>query len=256
MTHRRDDEPRIDAAASAKIDALLDAEVPQKDMRRLYDSIRADSNAREELARLRYTVAQLKTPVDAPDLCESILHQANTRRRFLSGRSRRMVTAGRCAAAAGLVAAIGLMSFAQRYTPISQLAGDTQPVTQLVESAAASHGAAQELASGAMHTIQASIASPVSRLALDPRMRPESRYHYDLSIPTMVPGVAVRPSDTPLRVVVSRAPVAIQTAVFEPGPASRMGADSPFIGRFDSVLVVLREPPSVSEDRHTEGDDR
>lgn len=246
------DEPRIDARTRRIIDALLDGELTQREMREQYEAIRNDPAAREELARLRYAVAQLRAPADTPDLSGAILHRASCRRRFLPSRSRRMITAGRCAAAAGLVVVVALMSLAQRHVPLADLSAEPRPVTRLVESARVPQEISESIVTGTVETIEASLASPVARLTLDRRLHPESEYRYDVVVTSTPPASPTKSA----RATVSRAPLAVQTGFYEPVAAAQRTTPHPFIGRFDSLLVVLRDPTPLANDRQSEGDER
>jgi len=103
------------------IDELLDGEASCERSQELFRAIRRDEGASEELARTRIGIERLREPIETPDLSEAILDRVHGRRRFLYGRSRHAVTAGRFAVAAGLVGAVGLASYVQRHAPAVNL---------------------------------------------------------------------------------------------------------------------------------------
>ncbi len=233
------------APSDRLIDELLDGGVSAERSQELLRAIRHDAKACEDLARARIGIELLREPVDAPDLSGQILGAVHARRRFLPGRSRRLVTGGRLAVAAGVVGAVGLASFVQRYVPEVRLADAPSPVGRIVEATEQSVPGSR-LAGQAVETIQASLASPGHALGLSPRFRPEAGLHFDLSIQrvggrmdgSMAAGYAPAPRAMGTRIVVG-APMPVEPPDAETG--------SPFISRFGSLLVVLREPPSVDE---------
>ena len=94
------------APSDRLIDELLDGGVSAERSQELLRAIRHDAKACEDLARARIGIELLREPVDAPDLSGQILGAVHARRRFLPGRSRRLVTGGRLAVAAGVVGAV------------------------------------------------------------------------------------------------------------------------------------------------------
>lgn len=237
------------APSDRLIDELLDGGVSAERSQELLRAIRHDAKACEDLARARIGIELLREPVEAPDLSGQILGAVHARRRFLPGRSRRLVTGGRLAVAAGVVGAVGLASFVQRYVPEVRLADGPAPVGRIVEATEQSVPGSR-LAGQAVETIQASLASPGHALGLSPRFRPEAELHFDLSIERVGERVGGR-MDGPMAAGFAAAPRAVGSRIVvgapmpvEP-PSAEMG--SPFISRFGSLLVVLREPPPGDE---------
>lgn len=226
------------APSDRLIDELLDGGVSAERSQDLLRAIRHDAKACEDLARARIGIELLREPVAAPDLSGQILGAVHARRRFLPGRTRRLVTAGRVAVAAGVVVAVGLASFVQRHVPEVRLADGPAPVSRIVEATGQS-GAGPRLASQAVETLEASLVSPGRALRLSPRHRPEAGVYFDLSLSRTADGVAHASG-----VVAGPHAVGVPIAVGVPARLDPPGAEgaSPFIRRFGSLLVVLREP--------------
>lgn len=243
MTPDRAHNQRRDGArrdADHEIDRLLDGGLSREQSQDLLRAIRADARACEDLARTRICVERLREPVAAPDLTDAILSRVHLRRRFLPQHGRRLVTVGRVAAAAGLVGAVALASFVQRHAPQVRLAAEPAPVTRFVEAAAP---AAPEQAglSQAVESLQASLAAPVRALSLSPRYRPEGQVHFDLSLVRRAERVTPVYTYGMPRAYAVGAPAASD----DRSPAS---AETEFISRFGSLLVILREPPPAIDD--------
>ncbi len=222
------------------IDELLDGEVSRERSQELLGAIRRDAGASEELARTRIGIDRLREPIETPDLSEVILDRVHGRRRFLPGRSRRMVTAGRLAVAAGVVGAVGLASFVQRHAPQVNLGEQPATVSQLVEATEQTAPDRPMLAEQAAETIQASIASPIRALSLSPQIRPDADLHFDLSLDR--PRVVAKVDYTMVRT-----PILLGVPEKYTYPSAKI--ESPFISRFGSLLVILREPQPTSDDQ-------
>lgn len=250
MTRQRDENQM---PPQRLIDELLDGEASHERSHELFRAIRRDERASEELARTRIGIERLREPMETPDLSEAILDRVHGRRLFLSGRARGIVTAGRLAVAAGLVGAVGLASFVQRHAPAVNLGDDPATVSVFVEATEQAGAERPMLAEQTVETIRASLASPIRALSLSPQFRPEADLHFDLSLERsqVVATVDYTMVQTPILGVPERSEY----------PAAQV--ENPFIKRFGSLLVILREPrpilaePSVSDaDETSEGADK
>jgi hypothetical protein len=223
------------------IDSLLDGALTHEDSRAAYETLRQDPAACEDLARTRYAIARLSTPVDAPDLTHAILGRVQRRRHFIPARMQRMVTAGRVAVAAGAVVTIGLASFVQRAAPNVRIAEDREaPVSRVVASSGLTEAEQPQILAETVETIQSSLASPVARLSLSPAFRPEDGLRFGVSTPE-APAARGR---TYLDAQAPGAPYApLMASEYSPGA-------SPFLLRFEPLLVILSDPhPPIDEDR-------
>ncbi|MFG0260736.1 MAG: hypothetical protein ACF8LK_10350, partial [Phycisphaerales bacterium JB041] len=217
--------------------------------------------------RTRVAVDHLRAPMDVPDMSAAILGRVHARRRFLPMRSRRLVTAGRLAVAAGFIGAVGIASLVQRHVPAVRLAEETSSVTRIVEAAAPKAIDRPALTDQTVEKIRASLGSgstgpSVGRLTLSPRIRPGDSLHYDLSIDresgvvwsiTSSDSFASLPSGAsdggraaghrPSVVVVG--PMASAEAAEPAAPAA--SEPSPLLSRFRPLMMYLREPPNLIE---------
>lgn len=240
MTSDRDTRP---CRADELIDALLDGDLAHEESRAAYEALRQNPAACEDLARTRYAIARLSTPVEAPDLTGAILQRVHHRRRFLAPRAARFVTTGRLAAAAAVIGTVALASFVQRHVPEARLAAsEPAPVSRVVESSGLTAADRPELVAETVQTIQSSLASPVAKLSLSPAFRPEESMRFGLEVPESAPRAAIYAS-------------AEQRLRALGVPAQLMAADAPtasanpFILRFKPLLVILSEPhPPIDED--------
>ncbi len=280
-------------AMEARIDQMLDGQLNHQQMRAAYDEIRACPDARNELASLRLTVAQLRSPVEHPDLTESILYRVNARQRFLPRRAQRFVWLSRLAVAAGLVVAVGLTALTQRthpelLAPSSSVRSTGQhavanPVTNVVQSAAEAAPSPGKLA----RTITSTLVSPVARLSLDRKLEPEANFHFNITdndlmddqghtyrsatLPTSIERDIAYAYPLPSslfslpRLNLHTLPLRASGEHSADGQRSPVVTDktllpstNPFISRFDSLLVVLRQPPVLPSEQpdQVEDDDR
>ena len=95
------------------IDSLLDGDLPEPNRRRVFERVRADMSACQDLASQQRCIDMLSQPIEAPDLTGRILGESDRRRFFLPSRLRRVVTAGRAAAAAGVLVTAKLWQVTQ-----------------------------------------------------------------------------------------------------------------------------------------------
>lgn len=251
------------------IDALLDGELSDERSREALRLIRHDPQACEDLARTRVAVDHLRAPIDVPDMSEAILGKVHARRRFLPRRSRRLVTAGRLAVAAGFIGAIGIASLVQRHVPAVRLADEPTPVTRIVEAAAPNAIDRPALTDQTVEKIKASLGSgstapSVGRLTLSPRIRPGDRLHYDLSIDresgvvwsitssdafASIPSTANQPrAEAAAELGSSIVVVGPEIPVVGAARAETVAArPSPLLSRFRPLMMYLREPPKPIE---------
>lgn len=121
----------------ALIQAILDAPVTDPTRRELLGAIRRDPNAMTELQRSVSPLAELRRPVEAPDLSGKILHAADRRRRFLPRRLRKFVDGGRIATAAGLLLVVAVLATIQRTWPeATTLVAEPRPLTDATRALA------------------------------------------------------------------------------------------------------------------------
>lgn len=260
--------------AGQMIDALLDGELSDERSREVLRRVRHDAEACEDLARTRVAVDRLRAPIDAPDLSDAILGKVHARRRFLPRRSRRMVTAGRLAVAAGFIGAIGIASMVQHYVPAVRLADEPTSVTRIVEAAAPKSLDRPALTDQTVEKIKASLGSgatgpSVGRLTLSPRIRPGDELHYDLSIDRESGVVWSITSCDSFAAIPAIASTAEVDALSEPaprvlgvGPSAGIterrelveAEPSPLLSRFRPLMMYLREPPKLIEGDSAESD--
>ena len=261
MTHSSHSDPRRDRADRI-IDALLDGDLAHHDARDAIRRLQDQPHASEELALLRSTVERLRSPIEAPDLSKSILGGMDARRGFLPRRARRIVTVGRVAVAAGLIAAVGVASFLQRHVPQLRLDEGPTPVSLMVRTTGLTADEQPVLVDRAVQTIQASIASPVSRLSLSPRFRPEEQLRFGTDPIKPRPHAVFAAAGGPPFAVGAPEPIDAGAALAQPAASTPTETatgpqltQSPFIGRFGPLLVILRETPTTI-DPERPADDR
>ena len=98
-------------------DALLDRELDEQTRREMLRDLRHRPGQRDELAETAEIIGQLHTPVVPPDLTASVLRETERRRRFLSSRLRRFVSAGRVVAGCVVLAFVLTVALVQRTAP-------------------------------------------------------------------------------------------------------------------------------------------
>ncbi len=244
MTPDRAHNQRRDGArrdADHEIDRLLDGGLSREQSQDLLRAIRADARACEDLARTRICVERLREPVAAPDLTDAILSRVHLRRRFLPQHGRRLVTVGRVAAAAGLVGAVALASFVQRHAPQVRLAAEPAPVTRFVEAAAPAARPSRRGSAKRSSRFRRRWRAGAGAEPLAARYRPEGQVHFDLSLVRRAERVTPVYTYGMPRAYAVGAPAASD----DRSPAS---AETEFISRFGSLLVILREPPPAIDD--------
>jgi hypothetical protein len=133
------------------IDAILDGEVGPAESRALFEQLRDDPDAAGDLNATRRAIGALREPVRAPDFSDRVLETVGRKRGgWLSRRDRRLVTAGRIAAAVGVVALIGGMYMMERARPGTlDVSGQPRAVAGLTDSLSESSSRiASDFASG------------------------------------------------------------------------------------------------------------
>lgn len=233
------------------INDLLDGGLSEEQSREKLRALRSDPLACEELARTRMGVQRLHDPINQPDLSDAILDRVHARRRFLPGRTRRWITAGRVAIAAGFIGAIGLASFVQRAAPEIRLSDEPSAVTKIVNAATPRESKPTARVAEAVETFCASLVDTESqqpqrtewaRLSLAPRMRPTDNLRFDLAIDRA--GTTLRESSPGHQssLMTARAVATVGAPISPLGTTD--AARSPLLlSRFEPMLVYLRQPP-------------
>jgi negative regulator of sigma E activity len=121
--------------ARALVDALMDREVPIDELASCEESIAQDRVASETLDSYRAMFDGLRRPVDTPDMAESILREVGRRRRWMAPSWQRIVTTGRLAMAASLLAACAVVLLVQRTNPDATVFADrATPLSDVVHT--------------------------------------------------------------------------------------------------------------------------
>lgn len=117
------------------IQSILDSPPDDPRRRELISAVRRDPQAMHDLHASADAIARLRSPVDAPDLSERILHAAHARRRFLPSRLRRLVDRSRIATAGALLLTLALVATLQRHWPdATRLATPDRPLSALPQA--------------------------------------------------------------------------------------------------------------------------
>lgn len=152
----RDDGVKPDAESSrfSEADRLLDAwfdrEADERSGSRLRDAMRRDPALTEEFARTQRMLSMLKRPVASPDVSKAVLSRVGRRRVFLPAKFRRLVTSGRAAMAAALLAGLLTVALIHRASPDAlAIVPRSTPVARVMD---ASH---EDLAQGARQLTEA-----------------------------------------------------------------------------------------------------
>ena len=130
------------------VDRFFDRELDEGSREKFFGMLRADLSRCAEVAKTQRMISMLRDPVAAPDLTERIMTRVHGRRAFLPERMRKMVKAGRLAAAAVVLLALFGVALAERMRPgTMRLVEEPQPLTELIESGRSDAAAgAQQLA--------------------------------------------------------------------------------------------------------------
>lgn len=121
--------------ADELVDAYFDRELKPEDTRLFFESIQSNDNARRRFESTQRALDSLRTPVDAPDLSQSILAEVGRRRGWLPSRLRRYVTFGRVSIAACFLLMLTGAFIVERESPGAlQLEEPEAPLTHLVQA--------------------------------------------------------------------------------------------------------------------------
>jgi hypothetical protein len=138
----------------AIVDQVLDREASWS--RELDQLLKRDRAAADRLRRTQEILDRLRTPVRGPDLSASILAEVGARRGWLTTGWMRFVTAGRAAAAACVVLAVGGVYVAERMSGGRiDLAGRPTPLTDFVsQSSSDVSGGVRQLVTAVAGVVQ------------------------------------------------------------------------------------------------------
>jgi len=130
-------EPRsLGMTPDEAVDALLDREIAPAELPEALALIAGDPEASARLEAMRSMFDELRAPVEAPDLSDRILGDVGRRRRWLTPGLQRVVTVGRVAIAACVLAAIGATLAVERANPNAAIFGGPEPtpLTSVVDA--------------------------------------------------------------------------------------------------------------------------
>lgn len=114
------------------IQSILDSPADDPRRRDLINAVRRDPQATHDLHASADAIARLRSPVDAPDLADRILHAAHARRRFLSPRFRRLIDRSRFATAGVLLLTLlGAAALQRAWPDAARLATPDRPLSAL-----------------------------------------------------------------------------------------------------------------------------
>jgi hypothetical protein len=117
------------------VDAFFDRELDEGSRERFFKMLRSDLETCAQVARTQRMLSQLREEIDAPDLTGRIMGELSARNRFLPGRLRTLVKAGRLAVAASLLLGVLGIAVAHRYHPeYFRLASEPTPVSDVISS--------------------------------------------------------------------------------------------------------------------------
>ncbi len=139
---------RVDAGVDrdALLDAWFDREASPAEAARIRELMRQDPKLSETFARTQRAIAMLRRPTPTIDVSSAVLRRVHGRRRFLPERVRRVVTSGRAAVAAAMLAGLLTVAVIERSSPDAvSLTGRSTPVSAVmdVSQAELSQGARQ-----------------------------------------------------------------------------------------------------------------
>lgn len=116
------------------VNRYFDGEMTRAEREAFLLSLQRDPETAQEVVRIRAALARLDEPVFTPDLSERVLAKVHSRRRFLSLGQRRIVTAGRVAAACAVLMAVGAIALLKRENPGISLRPQPAPVSSVVSN--------------------------------------------------------------------------------------------------------------------------
>ncbi|MFG0275158.1 MAG: hypothetical protein ACF8QF_08875 [Phycisphaerales bacterium] len=118
------------------VDALLDREIAPADLPTALALIASDPAASARLERMRSMFDDLRAPVEAPDLSRRVLGEVGRRRRWMTPGLQHVVTAGRLALAASLLATVATTLVLERMHPDAAVFGgpEATPLASVVDA--------------------------------------------------------------------------------------------------------------------------
>lgn len=147
------------------VDAFFDRQLDEGSREKFFVMLRGDLRKCADVAKTQRMISALREPLEAPDLTASIMAQVARRRGFLPERLRRMVKAGRLAAAACVLLALLGVAMLHRFAPESvSVVERPAPVSGVVTNSAHEAAAGVQNFTGAVDEVRAKIAEPAAEL--------------------------------------------------------------------------------------------
>jgi hypothetical protein len=123
-----------EVGADDALDQYLDGEITRESG--AFRAAFVKREFRERLGEAEAMISQLRKPMRTPDLSDAILGAVDARKSFVATGTRRFVTAGRFAAAASVLLAVGGVVLLERSHPIlAAFRDDVEPVSGMVSAA-------------------------------------------------------------------------------------------------------------------------
>jgi hypothetical protein len=118
------------------VDALLDREIAPADLPAALALIASDAAASARLERMRSMFDDLRAPVEAPDVSRRVLGEVGRRRRWMTPGLQRVVTTGRVALAASVLATVATTLVLERMHPNAAVFGgpEATPLASVVDA--------------------------------------------------------------------------------------------------------------------------
>lgn len=158
-------EPPMDR--EALFEAWFDHEADPVQAARLRDFLRRDPSLSERFARTQRAISMIRRPVAAPDVTEAVLARVSRRRRFLPERLRRVVTSGRAAVAAAMLAGLLTVAVIERSTPDAvTLRSRSTPVSRVMDASQADLSLGARQLTEAMCVLPREIGQPIVEVAI------------------------------------------------------------------------------------------
>jgi hypothetical protein len=147
------------------VDAFFDRELDEGSRENFFGILRQDLRTCSSVARTQRMISALREPVEAPDLTDAIMGEVGRQRGFLPLKLRRLVKAGRLAAAACVLMALLAVAALHRSAPETfSLSRSPQPVSRVVTSGAQEAAAGVQQIAGAVDAMKARIGEPAAEL--------------------------------------------------------------------------------------------
>ena len=135
MSQREGNKANVERIPDELVEQFFDRELDEGSREKLFAMMRDDLPRCAEVAKTQRLISMLREPVEAPDLTDRIMSRMEQRHAFLPERLRRMVKAGRLAAAAFLLFAVLGVALVDRYRPETfRLVKAPQPLSGVIES--------------------------------------------------------------------------------------------------------------------------